>query len=389
MFMAKKWLGTKLAPMFLCALLTAVWIPCGSYHVSAQKQSPIKVFVDTARIQFSVDPMVKNGTTLVQLRPLFEALGITMKWDGGKRIVTGQKTGLTFALQIDSVDAKINGKKIKLTEAARIVNGNTVVPLRFIGEATDALVHWDREYNEIAIYTDQLLKSFGLTKEEAKQLLNTPSFPIQESTGLSGMYYSVSLDIANYCGGGFCFNYYTFLPDGKVFIGEPIDGGPERIDCSRQSCHAYVLEQGVIIFDRELQFAFEKREDKLIIGDQEFMPVRPFKNKQRMSGLYENISTYGSTLGNAMIAGQILLKEDGSYLSGKIRMGTDFNYTLEQGGYASSSKESGTYEITGNTITFKNDAGDQSSLFIVDLGENDGVHYLLIGGRMYKLNNNP
>jgi hypothetical protein len=381
--------GTKLMLMCLCGLLASILI---TSQASAKEILPIKVYVDTDRIPFAVEPKVDNGTTLVQIRPLFEALGITLKWDKVGRVVTGQKTGLNFVLHIDSKDATVNGNKVKLTEAARIVNGNTVVPLRFIGEATGALVHWDNEYREIVIITEQWLASNGLTKGEAERMLNEPTIPKGpiangDTTMLQGMYYNMSLDIANYCGGGFCFSYYTFFPNGKVFIGEPQNGGPERIDCLKILCNEYVVEDGHLILDHRSQFLIQHLEGgKLMIGDKEFIPVRPMNNNQKINGLYDTISTYGSTLGNAMSAGWIVFKEDGSYNNGSMLMGTDFNYLLEQGGYASDSSVSGTYEITGNTIVFNDDASERFSMFIMDISEDGSMQHLLIGGRMYKLN---
>lgn len=365
----------------LFVFLISTLMVYGLDETAAKELDPVYVYVDNTRVHFSIEPMLEQGTTLVQLRPLFESLGITLEWDGAKRIVNGKKTGMTFALHIDSDEAVLNGKKVQLTKAARIVDGHTMVPLRFIGEATGALVHWDQQYREIVIITEELLNSYGLTKEEATQLLNEPDAngvqaSDKDALALKSMYYSMSLDIANTCGGGFCFQYYTFFPDGKIYVGEPQNGGVETMDCTSLPCSTYTIGEGFIVFDQSIQLSFGVTEDgRLVLDGKELIPVRPLKEEFMRNRLYETISTYGSTLGNAMIGGYILLQEDGSYKAGKLIMGTDFNYTLEQGGYASDSSESGLYEIKGNTIIFTHESGEKSSLFIMDISEDGSGLY--------------
>lgn len=41
---------------------------------------PIDVFVNDEQIAFSIDPDIKGGTTIVQMRPFFEALGMEVTW---------------------------------------------------------------------------------------------------------------------------------------------------------------------------------------------------------------------------------------------------------------------------------------------------------------------
>jgi hypothetical protein len=82
--------------MLICSLLFVI-IFLSVYptaKTNAADQPPLKVFVDTARISFQVDPLLTDGTTLVQFRPLFEAMGMDVKWDEAQRLVTGSKSGL-------------------------------------------------------------------------------------------------------------------------------------------------------------------------------------------------------------------------------------------------------------------------------------------------------
>jgi len=370
--------------------LQMMLILANSAHANEAENGPIKVYVDTTRIQFAQDPLVEDGTTLVQLRPLFEALNISLGWDGEKQIVTGTKTGLTFTLPIDSSEATVNGKQVKLSKAAQVVNGHTIIPLRFVGEATGELVHWDGEYREITIMTQKTFDYYGITKEEAERLLNEPDQPkaptFTKVAGLQGMYYSMSLDVANYCGGGFCFEYYTFLPDGKILIGEPQNGGPETIDCAALPCYEYAIEGNVLTVDNRVQFQFQQKDNgMLIIGGKDFIPVAQMNRDLRFNREYENIKTFGPSLAGAMTAKGIRFKEDGTYASDYIMIGIYTNSALEPGGYASDRSESGTYQITGNTIVFRNTAGELWRTFMIDISENGDMQHLIIGGKLFKL----
>ncbi|MEI0736978.1 copper amine oxidase N-terminal domain-containing protein [Paenibacillus sp. JTLBN-2024] len=74
---------------------------------------------------------------------MFETMGIALTWNQQNQTITGQKGSMSFTLKVGSTKAVLNGKEIKLDKLARVVQGNTLVPLRFVGEATGGLVVWD------------------------------------------------------------------------------------------------------------------------------------------------------------------------------------------------------------------------------------------------------
>ncbi|MGG1555633.1 stalk domain-containing protein [Paenibacillus ferrarius] len=120
-------------------------------------QNSIRVFMDKDEVKFEVQPIIENGTTLVQFRPIFEKLGLSVGWDGIKNVVSGEKTGLKIQLTIGDNIAYINGKELQLDAAPKIIEGNTFVPLRFVGEASGGNVLWDGRYNLVNIYFDPAL----------------------------------------------------------------------------------------------------------------------------------------------------------------------------------------------------------------------------------------
>ncbi len=111
----------------------------------------IEVYIDGEPAAFKVDPVIVNGSTLVQFRPLFEQFGLEVGWDQATRTVSGTKEKLELKLVIDSKSATVSGQTVALPAAPTLIDGNTMVPLRFIGEATGRKVVWDGENRTVNI----------------------------------------------------------------------------------------------------------------------------------------------------------------------------------------------------------------------------------------------
>ncbi|KUG05283.1 hypothetical protein ASZ90_017356 [hydrocarbon metagenome] len=103
------------------------------------------------QLSFDVPPTIENGRTLVPLRAIFEAMGATVTWDQNTRTATAVKDGTTVVLKIGSTTPTINGQVKQLDVPAKIVNGRTLAPLRFIGEAFGGTVEWNQASQLISI----------------------------------------------------------------------------------------------------------------------------------------------------------------------------------------------------------------------------------------------
>ncbi|HHW06272.1 MAG TPA: hypothetical protein GXX34_01845 [Clostridia bacterium] len=106
-------------------------------------RSGIAVFIDGKRVYFDVPPRVEQGRTLVPLRAFFEGLGAAVDWHGDTQTITARKDGLEVRLQVGVGEALVNGTPVPLDVPARIEEGRTLVPLRFVSEAFGAEVVWD------------------------------------------------------------------------------------------------------------------------------------------------------------------------------------------------------------------------------------------------------
>ena len=96
-------------------------------------------------------PVVENNRTLVPMRIIFEKLGATIQWDEATQTVEAEKDSTSIVLQIGNMVAKKNGADMSLDVPPYVVNGRTMVPLRFVGEALGAEVKWVEETNTVEI----------------------------------------------------------------------------------------------------------------------------------------------------------------------------------------------------------------------------------------------
>lgn len=94
---------------------------------------------------FETPPVIEDGSTLVPMRFLFEQMGADVEWNGETQTATAtlDNTAVTFA--IDDTNAEVNNTPATMDVPARLINGKTMVPLRFLSENMDYTVDWDAE----------------------------------------------------------------------------------------------------------------------------------------------------------------------------------------------------------------------------------------------------
>ncbi|MEQ8200771.1 MAG: copper amine oxidase N-terminal domain-containing protein [Syntrophomonadaceae bacterium] len=122
------------------------------------------VQLDGKQLTFEVPPIIENGRTLVPLRAIFEAMGAQVSWDQLTNTATASKGDKTIVLQIGSPTATINGQIKRLDVPAKIVNGRTLAPLRFVGEAFGGTVGWDPSTYMITLISTSDPSLVGLSK---------------------------------------------------------------------------------------------------------------------------------------------------------------------------------------------------------------------------------
>lgn len=118
-------------------------------NVDYQKSDSIRVFSDGTQIQFDVSPQIIYGRTLVPMRAIFESIGLTVNWEDSTKTASGNNAENSIALTIGSNKAIVNNKEKSLDVPASIINGRTMVPLRFLSENMGYNVVWVGDSNLI------------------------------------------------------------------------------------------------------------------------------------------------------------------------------------------------------------------------------------------------
>ncbi|MFZ5688606.1 MAG: stalk domain-containing protein [Bacillota bacterium] len=144
--MPKNRFVTRLGAIFLLACLL---FTVGT--VNPAQAAEVKVLVDGKALTMDVKPVVEGNRVLVPLRAIFEALGAEVKWDEKTRTVTAVKGSARIQLAIGSNTALKDGARVTLDVPARIIDGRTLVPLRFVTEALGAEVEWRASTATVAI----------------------------------------------------------------------------------------------------------------------------------------------------------------------------------------------------------------------------------------------
>ncbi len=115
----------------------------GSQLFKFWNYDPITINLNGTTLSLSKDPVIINGSTLVPMREIFEAMGAKVDWDGETQTVTGTTNGTTVNMTIGSSAITKNGVTSSLGVPAQLIDGYTMVPVRAVAESFGAKVDWD------------------------------------------------------------------------------------------------------------------------------------------------------------------------------------------------------------------------------------------------------
>ncbi|AGL03311.1 copper amine oxidase N-terminal domain-containing protein [Desulfoscipio gibsoniae] len=130
--------------IFITALLSIILILTTFSTALALEEQSIKFHIDGYE-RPEITAQIVNQTTFVPLRIINNQFShLQTAWDNNKIVsVTNSKTNEVLKFSLESNIAYKGGKQISLSTPARIINGVTYVPLRFISETMGLFVHWD------------------------------------------------------------------------------------------------------------------------------------------------------------------------------------------------------------------------------------------------------
>jgi hypothetical protein len=111
----------------------------------------IMIVIDGKPLPVDVPPQIINDRIMAPLRVILEALGATVEWDSNTQIVTATKDNVEVALKIGDPSMLVNSKIVTIDQPAIILDGRTLIPLRFVADAFGAYANWDGDTRMITI----------------------------------------------------------------------------------------------------------------------------------------------------------------------------------------------------------------------------------------------
>jgi len=107
--------------------------------------------LDGQALTLDTPPVIISGRTLVPLRPIIEGLGGGITWVPDTRSVAVDFNGTTLLLQIGNRTAVVNAESVVMDVPATIMNGRTMLPVRFVSEHLGAEVSWHEPSRTVTI----------------------------------------------------------------------------------------------------------------------------------------------------------------------------------------------------------------------------------------------
>lgn len=114
------------------------------------KMKNVHVVWNNQIVRFDVQPMIKNGRTVLPIRQLAQGFGYQVFWNQKAQTVSFTTEGKTIELKIGS-KAITGDVSMTMDIEPFVVNGRTFVPLRFVAEAFDKDVKWFNKTKTVLI----------------------------------------------------------------------------------------------------------------------------------------------------------------------------------------------------------------------------------------------
>jgi len=165
----------------LCSLLLSVTLTVsGLFALPASASAPEggpPVEVDGRKLD--VGTLLIDGSTYGPARAIVTSLGAGIRWSPEANAVEATLGGDRVHLFIDAPFATINGEPVKLDKPARVVNGSTYVPVRFLAEAFGRKVVWNADLKQVEIQSPKVesIAPFAVAAAATKVMLLPAQLP--------------------------------------------------------------------------------------------------------------------------------------------------------------------------------------------------------------------
>ncbi len=134
-----------------------------SFNIEYIKRTILKLqignktmYVNDTPQKIDIPPIIIEGRTLLPIRWVAEPLGAEVEWDGNERKVTVTLKNTKIELWIGKNIARVNGVDTPIDPdnpkvVPIIINGRTMLPVRFVAENLGCKVDWDPDTKTVTI----------------------------------------------------------------------------------------------------------------------------------------------------------------------------------------------------------------------------------------------
>lgn len=160
----------KLLSVLVCMAMLLTAAP-GAAFAAAGNIAEVSVIVNDDRVVFDVPPQIFDGTTFLPVRLALEPLGAEFDWNGEDQTITIRANGKIIVLTIGGENAFVDGVSKPLAKPAMLMDGRTLIPIRFVAEELNYVVDWDDGAKTVYIrseskQTDFIERVLELVNEE-------------------------------------------------------------------------------------------------------------------------------------------------------------------------------------------------------------------------------
>lgn len=161
----------KLFSLLVCMAMILAAAPGAASAAEREDTPDVSVIVNGGQIAFDVPPQIFDGTTMLPVRLALEPLGAEFDWNGQDQTVTIRANGKIIVLTIGAENALVDGAAKPLAKPAMLIDGRTLIPIRFVAEELSYTVDWDGGTRTVFISSKDKQEDAGFV-ERVLELVN-------------------------------------------------------------------------------------------------------------------------------------------------------------------------------------------------------------------------
>ena len=146
--------------LVLTSLLTLFTVPAyakteyfydGSWHT--YQGNIFRLRVNGELLKTEMPPIVFNNHSVVPARDVFEKMGALVEWEAETQSVYVSSSELKLSLKINSTNCYVGDTLFTMPISPKIINGKTMIPVRFVGEMLGFYIDFDSKSDTVIINT--------------------------------------------------------------------------------------------------------------------------------------------------------------------------------------------------------------------------------------------